>query len=270
MDNRAIGVFDSGLGGLTAVKELHRLLPNEDIVYLGDTGRVPYGSRSRETIIKYAQQDIDFLLTKDIKMVLAACGTVSSTLPKEISGKLPVPYADIVQPAAQQACALTSGGRIGVVGTNATLRSNAFGKAIRNIRADVRVFGNPCPLLVHLVENGMVQPDNQITNLTVQMYLEPLMREKIDTLILGCTHYPLLYDIFNRLLDYQVTLIDPGRCAAGYVQRYLMQHDLLADRQREGVTEYNVTDETDSFGKTASIFLGQEVAGTVNRVELVE
>lgn len=112
MDNRAIGVFDSGLGGLTAVKELHRLLPNEDIVYLGDTGRVPYGSRSRETIIKYAQQDIDFLLTKDIKLVLAACGTVSSTLPKEISGKLPVPYADIVQPAAQQACALTSGGRM--------------------------------------------------------------------------------------------------------------------------------------------------------------
>ena len=270
MDNRAIGVFDSGLGGLTATKELHRLLPNEDIVYLGDTGRVPYGSRSRETIIKYAQQDIDFLLTKDIKLVLAACGTVSSTLPKEISSKLPVPYADIVQPAAQQACALTSGGRIGVVGTNATLRSNAFGKAIRSIRADVRVFGNPCPLLVHLVENGMVQPDNQITNLTVQMYLEPLMREKIDTLILGCTHYPLLYDIFNRLLGYQVTLIDPGRCAAGYVQRYLMQHDLLADRQREGVTEYNVTDETDSFGKTASIFLGQEVAGTVNRVELVE
>ena len=270
MDNRAIGVFDSGLGGLTAVKELHRLLPNEDIIYLGDTGRVPYGSRSRETIIKYAQQDIDFLLTKDIKLVLAACGTVSSTLPKEISSKLPVPYADIVQPTAQQACALTSGGRIGVVGTNATLRSNAFGKAIRSIRADVRVFGNPCPLLVHLVENGMVQPDNQITNLTVQMYLEPLMREKIDTLILGCTHYPLLYDIFNRLLGYQVTLIDPGRCAAGYVQRYLMQHDLLADRQREGVTEYNVTDETDSFGKTASIFLGQEVAGTVNRVELVE
>ena len=102
MDNRAIGVFDSGLGGLTAVKELHRLLPNEDIIYLGDTGRVPYGSRSRETIIKYAQQDIDFLLTKDIKLVLAACGTVSSTLPKEISSKLPVPYADIVQPAASR------------------------------------------------------------------------------------------------------------------------------------------------------------------------
>jgi glutamate racemase len=128
MDNRAIGVFDSGLGGLTTVKELHRILPQEDIIYLGDTGRVPYGSRSRETIIKYARQDIAFLLQKDIKMVVAACGTVSSTLPREISANLPVPYLDIVLPAAQQACAMTSRGRIGVVGTNATLRSNAFGK----------------------------------------------------------------------------------------------------------------------------------------------
>ena len=156
MDNRAIGVFDSGLGGLTAVKELHKILPNENIVYLGDTGRVPYGSRSRETIIKYAQQDIDFLIKKDIKMILAACGTVSSTLPREISSKLPVPYVDIVLPAAQEACAMSARGRIGVVGTNATLKSNAFGRAMRGIRSDIHVYVNPCPLLVHLVENGMI------------------------------------------------------------------------------------------------------------------
>ena len=268
MDNRAIGVFDSGLGGLTAVKELHNLLPNENIVYLGDTGRVPYGSRSRETIIKYAQQDIDFLLKKEIKMVVAACGTVSSTLPKEISGKLPVPYVDIVMPAAQEACALSSRGRIGVVGTNATLKSNAFGKAMRSIRGDIKVYGNPCPLLVHLVENGLVQQENPITRLTVQMYLEPLMKEQIDTLILGCTHYPLLYDIFNELLDYQVTLIDPGRCAAGSVRDLLMKNGQLAQRQRQGITEYNVTDETESFNRTASIFLGEQVKGAVNRIEL--
>ena len=268
MDNRAIGVFDSGLGGLTTVKELHRILPQEDIIYLGDTGRVPYGSRSRETIIKYARQDIAFLLQKDIKMVVAACGTVSSTLPREISANLPVPYLDIVLPAAQQACAMTNRGRIGVVGTNATLRSNAFGKAIHNIRADVQVYGNPCPLLVHLVENGLVQQENPITRLTVQMYLEPLMKEQIDTLILGCTHYPLLYDIFNELLDYQVTLIDPGRCAAGSVRDLLMKNGQLAQRQRQGITEYNVTDETESFNRTASIFLGEQVKGAVNRIEL--
>ena len=255
MDNRAIGVFDSGLGGLTAVKELHRLLPNEDIIYLGDTGRVPYGSRSRETIIKYAQQDIDFLLTKDIKLVLAACGTVSSTLPKEISSKLPVPYADIVQPAAQQACALTSGGRIGVVGTNATLRSNAFGKAIRSIRADVRVFGNPCPLLVHLVEAGMVQPDNQITNLTVQMYLEPLMREKIDTLILGCTHYPLLADVIGDVMGPGVELVSAGEESAFELKRMLKARGLRADEGRRGETEFYVSDRVEDFEQTASLFL---------------
>ena len=269
MDNRAIGVFDSGLGGLTAVKELHNLLPNENIVYLGDTGRVPYGSRSRETIIKYAQQDIDFLLKKEIKMVVAACGTVSSTLPKEISGKLPVPYVDIVMPAAQEACALSSRGRIGVVGTNATLKSNAFGKAMRSIRGDIKVYGNPCPLLVHLVENGMVEPDNEITTLAVKMYLEPLMKENIDTLILGCTHYPLLYDIFNRVLDYKVTLIDSGSCVARYVRNYLMKNGMLSDRKEPGVTEYNVTDEIDTFDKTASIFLREKVSGAVNRIELV-
>ena len=150
---------------------------------------------------------------------------------------------------------MTSRGRIGVVGTNATLRSNAFGKAIHNIRADVQVDGNPCPLLVHLVENGLVQQENPITRLTVQMYLEPLMKEQIDTLILGCTHYPLLYDIFNELLDYQVSLIDPVRCAAGAERDLLMKNGQLAQRQRQGITEYNVTDETESFNRTASIFL---------------
>ena len=190
MDNRAIGVFDSGLGGLTAVKELHNLLPNENIVYLGDTGRVPYGSRSRETIIKYAQQDIDFLLKKEIKMVVAACGTVSSTLPKEISGKLPVPYVDIVMPAAQEACALSSRGRIGVVGTNATLKSNAFGKAMRSIRGDIKVYGNPCPLLVHLVENGMVEPDNEITTLAVRLILQTMGNSRC------ITNSPIRYLLF--------------------------------------------------------------------------
>ena len=241
MDNRAIGVFDSGLGGLTAVKELHKILPNENIVYLGDTGRVPYGSRSRETIIKYAQQDIDFLIKKDIKMILAACGTVSSTLPREISSKLPVPYVD----------------------------SNAFGRAMRGIRSDIHVYGNPCPLLVHLVENGMIEPDNQITTLAVQMYLEPLIKEKIDTLILGCTHYPLLYETFNRILDYKVTLIDSGQCAAKAVRNTLLKNGMLSDRTEPGTTEYNVTDEIETFDKTASIFLGEPVTGAVNRIELL-
>ncbi len=269
MDNRAIGVFDSGLGGLTVVKELHKILPNENIVYLGDTGRVPYGSRSRETIIKYAMQDINFLKKKDIKMIVAACGTVSSTLPREISENLGLPYADVILPSAQEACALTAHGRIGVVGTSASMRSNAYGKTIRNIRGDVRVFGNACPLLVHLVENGLVQPDNQITRLTVEMYLKPLMEENIDTLILGCTHYPIIYDIFNQILDYNVTLIDPGKCTARYVKKILTANGMLTERTKTGLTQYNVTDQVSGFDQTASLFLGEPVSGSLNQVELV-
>lgn len=269
MDNRAIGVFDSGLGGLTVVKELHKILPNENIVYLGDTGRVPYGSRSRETIIKYAMEDIEFLKSRDVKMIVAACGTVSSNLPKEISSNLGVPYADVILPSAQEACALTAQGRIGVVGTSASMRSNAYGRTIHTIRPDVRVFGNACPLLVHVVENGLVQQDNQIARLSVEMYLKPLIAEQIDTLILGCTHYPILYNIFNELLNYDVTLIDPGKCTARHVKTVLASKGMLAERSEAGETEYNVTDQVSGFEQTASLFLGEPVTGSLNRVELV-
>ena len=269
MDHRAIGVFDSGLGGLTVVKELHKILPNENIVYLGDTGRVPYGSRSRETIIKYAMEDIAFLKSKDVKMIVAACGTVSSTLPREISDNLGVPYADVVRPSAQEACKLTKNGRVGVVGTSASIRSNSYGRTISGLRPEVQVFGNACPLLVHVVENGLVQPDNQIARLSVEMYLKPLMEEKIDTLILGCTHYPILYDIFDDLLNHEVSLIDPGKCTARYVKDVLTEQGMLSDRKEPGNTDYNVTDQVSGFEQTASLFLGEPVIGSLNRVELV-
>lgn len=268
MDNRAIGIFDSGLGGLTVVKELREILPNEEIVYLGDTGRVPYGTRSKETIIKYAQQDIAFLMKKNIKMIVAACGTVSSTLPKKISDHLGVPYQDVILPASQEACAMSSHGRIGVVGTTATMKSNAYGKAMRNIRGDVHVFGNACPLLIPIVENGLVQEDNKIAELAVKLYLEPLVKEGIDTLILGCTHFPILYPIFNRLLNYQVTLIDSGRCTANQVKSYLYSHHMLSEREEPARVEYNVTDEIDNFDLVAKLFLGEKMSGTVNQVEL--
>ena len=269
MDHRAIGVFDSGLGGLTVVKELHKILPNENIVYLGDTGRVPYGSRSRETIIKYAMEDIAFLKSRDVKMIVAACGTVSSTLPREISDHLGVPYADVVRPSAQEACRLTKHGRVGVVGTSASIRSNSYGRTISSLRPEVQVFGNACPLLVHVVENGLVQPDNQIARLSVEMYLKPLIEEKIDTLILGCTHYPILYDIFDDLLNHEVALIDPGKCTARYVKDVLTAQGMLSDRKELGSTDYSVTDQVSGFEQTASLFLGEPVNGSLNRVELV-
>ncbi|MCI8441259.1 MAG: glutamate racemase [Provencibacterium sp.] len=266
MDNRPIGVFDSGVGGLTAMKELMALLPHENIIYFGDTGRVPYGSRSRETIIRYARQDIDFLLSHDVKMIVAACGTVSSTLPPAVSDALPVPYMGVVSAAVQTACALSLGGRIGVIGTRATIRNNAYGRAIRGVRPEARVFGRACPLFVHLVENGHFSKEDPIARAAAEYYLAPLLEEKIDTLILGCTHYPLLYELVSSFFDYQVTLVDPGRETAHAVQSYLTVHDLLSGRTEPGDYRYYMTDSAEDFCEVASVFLSCDIRAQAQQV----
>jgi len=270
MNNKPIGVFDSGVGGLTAVKELHKILPHEDILYFGDTGRVPYGTRSRETILKYAAQDIQYLLTNRVKAVVIACGTVSANVNDELLRRMGVnvPCTGVVLPATRAACALSATGRIGVIATTAAIRSGAYGRAMRSIRPSAKVFGNAAPLFVPLVENGLTDYHNQITRLTAQMYLEPLVREKIDTLILGCTHFPLLYDIINDILDYRVALIDSGAQAAQYIKSLLCEQTLLSDRTTPGSTLYRVTDTVESFVGVAGMFLGEDVKGLVEHVEL--
>ena len=268
MDNRPIGVFDSGLGGLTAVKALRRLLPGEDIVYFGDTGRIPYGTRSRETIIKYADQDIRFLQTFDVKMIVVACGTVSSMLNVTPGFQVNVPYTGVLVPAAQAACVLSSGGKIGVIGTQATIRRGEFGRIIRGIRPEAQVFGNACPLLVPIVEAGLVQPDNPIAREAVAMYLAPLKEAGIDTLVLGCTHFPLLYDVINAYLDYQVTLVDSGSEVARYVRGYLASHNLLNSQSSGGSFDFYVSDQVDGFIKTAEFFLGEAISQQVSQVDI--
>lgn len=270
MDNRPIGVFDSGVGGLTAVRELQTLLPQESLIYFGDTGRVPYGNRSRETIIAYAKQDIRFLLSHDVKMIVAACGTVSSSLPASYYERLPVPYTGVVGPAVQTACALSRNGRIGVVGTKATIRNNAFGKAIRSVLPEARIFGNACPLFVPLVEDGHLSADDPIAALTAQLYLEPLRRQNIDTLILGCTHYPLLYDVINKTLDYEVTLVDPGRETAKSVESYLTVHGMLAERAQPGDSAFYMTDSAQDFCDVASVFLAHDITGSARQIDIAE
>lgn len=268
MDNRPIGIFDSGVGGLTAMKELMALLPHEDIIYFGDTGRVPYGSRSREMILRYARQDIDFLLAHDVKLIVAACGTVSSTLPASVSDALPVPYMGVIQAAAQAACALSLGGRIGVIGTKATIRNNAYGKAIRGVRPEARVIGKACPLFVPLVENGHFKVEDPIAKAVVDFYLPPFKEEGIDTLILGCTHYPLLYELISAFFDYQVTLVDPGRETAHAAQRYLTVHGLLNAQQQPGSRRYYMTDSAEDFCEVASLFLSCDIRSQAEQVAL--
>ncbi len=270
MDNRPIGVFDSGVGGLTAVRELKKLMPNESIVYFGDTGRIPYGTRSKDTILKYSRQAVRFVASHGIKALIAACGTISTVLDEKILAEegVNLPFTGVVMPATRTACALSAGGRVGIIATQAAIRSGAYGRAVRSISPSTKVFGNACPLLVPLVENGMTSPSDKITRLAVEMYLEPLKREEIDTLIMGCTHYPLLYDVINDVLDYKATLIDPAAAAVKEMRGTLMRADMLADENNPATAAYYVTDDTAQVEAVAKTFLQEEISGRVKYVDL--
>lgn len=263
----AIGVFDSGLGGLTAVRELRRILPGEDIVYFGDTGRVPYGTRGRDIIVEYAKQDIAFLLSKGVKAVIAACGTVSSTLPAEVAASLPVPYMGVVESAARAAVLATKAGRIGVIGTPATVASGSYPAAIRRLMPGAAITATACPLFVPLVENGYFGVQNPVTRLVAQDYLKDVKSAGVDTLILGCTHYPLIAPVLADLMGPGVTLVDVGRAAAQSA-RHMLERTGLLRTPRQGKVEYYVSDSTEQFDRLAHIFLGEYAGGSVQRIDI--
>ncbi len=268
MDTRPIGVFDSGLGGLTAVRQLRRVLPGEDIVYFGDTGRVPYGSRTRETIIQYARQDIRFLLGQDVKFIIAACGTVSSTFPPEEAAKLPVPYTGVVGAASRAAAAATRNRRVGIIGTAATIRSGSYAAVIRDMLPDVEITAKACPLFVPLVENGYVQDGNPVTRLVIEEYLAPVRASGVDTLILGCTHYPLLKKMIGDYMGPEVTLIDSGKATAQAAAAALADLGLLNGRAEGGSARYFVSDTPDDFAEQEMLFLGEYGGGPVERIAI--
>lgn len=267
MDKRPIGVFDSGLGGLTAVKELIQIMPQEDIIYFGDTGRVPYGSRSREIITKYAKQDAAFLKSKNVKMIVAACGTVSSVA-GDLSGELGVPYTDVIKPTAAAAAAATKNKRVGVVGTTATIRSGSYRRAIAAIDPMIEVFDRDCPLFVPLVENGFIRDSEEVTRLVAERYLSPLRDAGIDTLILGCTHYPIIRNIISNVMGKDVTLIDSGRETALYTAEFLKQQELLSGKGETGDCSFFVSDRVEGFAQIAEIFLGRDMKHDVSHVEI--
>lgn len=268
MDNRAIGIFDSGLGGITAVREVKKLMPNENIIYFGDTSRVPYGTRSKETIKKYATQDIRFLLSKDVKMIIAACGTVSSNLPADVIAALEVDFTGVLLPAVQAACAATKTNRIGVIATTATVKSGAYGRAIRNILQNPKIIGKACPMFVPLVENGYTGRENPITRAIAQDYLDCMHAEKIDTLILGCTHYPILKPVIADLMGEGITLIDPGMEAARHVQALLTNRGLRNDGDNPGTCSFYVSDNVEGFAEQANVFLQEHINDQVELVDI--
>ncbi len=270
MDGRAIGVFDSGMGGLTTVRELIRRLPGEDIVYFGDTGRVPYGGRGAETIIKYARQDVAFLRTFDLKAIVIACGTVSTTALDVLARENPLPVIGVVEPAARAAVQATKTGRVGLVGTKATIASGAYERTLRQMLPTVQVTARACPLFVPLVENGRYRPGDALVDLLVEEYIAPIKAAGVDTLVLGCTHYPLLAEAIGAYLGPDVTLISSGAACVDTVARLLEEGDMTCGKADGGVHRYFASDSAADFGALASIFLGQDIQGQAQQIAIEE
>lgn len=262
MDNRSIGVFDSGLGGLTGLRELIRVLPHENVVYFGDTARLPYGSRPADTIARYTADDIRFLRGFDVKAILVACGTASTTLGR--LGEFDIPVLGVIEPAAEAALSATKNGRVGIIGTAASIRSGAYERALGG---RCETFAAACPLFVPLVENGRFHRGDVVIETVSREYLEPVRGFGCDTLILGCTHYPLLGDIIADILP-GVTLIDPGAEAADRIGELLSAEGLETGRGSMGSVEYYVSDDPDGFSRLASIFMGREIREHATKVDI--
>ncbi len=264
MSQKYIGVFDSGLGGLTCVKELMEIMPSEPIIYFGDTGRVPYGSKSNETIIKYVKSDIKFLQEFDIKMIVVACGTASTIALPHIKDELSVPIFGVVDAATEAAVNATKNNKIGIIGTAGSIRSGAYEAQITEKNPKIKTFAAACPLFVPLVEEGYTK--GEVARLVAEEYLKPIKEAGVDTLILGCTHYPLLQETIGEIMGNDVTLINPGKATASYVKDYLKGNNLVSSVP--GDYKFFVSDYPDGFMRLAKDFLQCEIDGKIEKIDI--
>jgi glutamate racemase len=248
-DARPIGVFDSGIGGLTVVKALRNLLPQEQIVYLGDTARVPYGSRSPSTVERYSLEIANMLMERNAKVVVVACNTVSSVALPKLEQNVPVDVVGVIRPGAEAAVNESRTGHIGVIGTRATIRSGAYERTLKSLKPSVQVISRACPLLVPLIEEGLLH--DPVTDQMITRYVEPLLAEGIDTLVLGCTHYPLLMDAMRRQFGDNIALVDSARNCALAVKTLLEEKSLGATEGSTGGLQVALTDRPDNFLRVA-------------------
>ena len=255
--SRPIGVFDSGIGGLTVVAALRTLLPNESIFYLGDTARVPYGGKSASTVQRYSLEIASILLEENSKTVVVACNTASAVALAQLTASVPVTVTGVILPGAQAAVAATRTGHVGVIGTRATIKSGAYEHALRSLNSEIRVTARPCPLLVPLIEEGWLE--SPITDQIIMQYVGPIVDEGIDTLVLGCTHYPLLRKTMARLLGDSITLVDSAENCANAVRDLLLRENLRAPEANVGSLQVALTDRPDSFLRVAREALQLEV-----------
>ncbi len=258
MDPRPIGVFDSGVGGLTVFKALEAALPGEAFVYLGDTARVPYGTKSPETVIRYGVEAARFLKRQDVKLLVVACNTVSSVAIGEVAEEAGVPVVGVILPGARRAAKLSREGRIGVIGTRATVESQAYSRAILALRPEAMVIAQPCPLFVPLAEEGWTEGD--VAESAARIYLAPLRESRVDALVLGCTHYPLLKGVIGRVMGAGVTLVDSAESVAEEIRDRLAGDPALAAPAAPGRPHpFFVTDAPGPFVAVAERFLGRGV-----------
>jgi len=262
---QAIGIFDSGVGGLTVLRELSKTLPQEDTIYFGDTARVPYGTKSPDTVIRYSQEIATFLIKRDIKLLVVACNTASAVALPTLRRILPVPVVGVIEPGAKRAVEATRSGIVGVIGTSGTIRSSAYSRAIKKLNPDISVLARPCPLFVPLAEEGWT--DNNVARITAQLYLEELREANVDTLVLGCTHYPLLKKIIAEVMGPEVTLVDSAEETARTVATILQEKKLLRPPAEHGNHHYYVTDVPAGFIRVGNRFLGGKL-GDVYQISL--
>jgi glutamate racemase len=262
---KPIGVFDSGIGGLTVVKRIASALPEENIIYFGDTARVPYGSKSNETVIEYSIEDAKFLMQKNVKAIVVACNTASSVALAELKKNFNVPIIGMIEPGARTAIKATRNNRVGVIGTRATISNKAYSNKILQLSPDVRVFETACPLFVPLAEEGWI--DHKATYEIAEEYLKELREENIDTLVLGCTHYPIISKVIQEVIGEDVTLVDSGVVAAGMIKDELDRTGLHTGSYSTGNQELYVSDIPTKFREVAELFLGNPVK-EVYKVEI--
>ena len=261
--NCPIGVFDSGIGGLTVVKELLKIMPFEDIIYFGDTARLPYGSKSNRLITRYSVENSIFLNSKNVKMIVIACNTASAASADYLRSFIKLPVIGVIECGALGAVRLTRNKRVGVIGTKSTINSGAYTKTINNLDPEIKVFELSTPLLVHLVEENWIEKD--ITKAILKEYLEPLLENDIDTLILGCTHYPLLKEQIHAITG-NISLVDSSKEIALLVLNTLKIQSILSSRKEPGTTNVFLSDMHPEFSKWAKEFLGKEI--TANLIDM--
>jgi glutamate racemase len=255
-----IGVFDSGVGGLTVLRAIHARLPDRDTAYLGDTARVPYGTRSPETVVRYAINAARFLTAREeLSVLVIACNTASAVAVEAVARAVDVPVLGVIAPTAKRAVKLTKSGRIGVIGTRGTILSGAYQRAVAQLRADAEIFAEPCPLFVPLAEEGWIEAKDEIALSVARRYLVPLRDRGIDTLILGCTHYPLLEGPIRAAIGPEVELAD----AADSIAEELAAEDRTPKSEGAPIRRYYVTDLPKGFSSVASRFLGAEISAPI-------